>query len=156
MDDRFIHGQVIEGWINYYHIPNIIIVNDSIASDLKRKIVFESVMPVGSRLVVMSLKEFNVLNLQDFFNKGDLLVIVGSIKDLFALKQFIDKNTYVNIGCLAAHMDSFQVTDSVFINDEEFNILNTMSSLSDILVHKVPWEKPLNIRDFIKDKSGDS
>ena len=28
VDDRFIHGQVLEGWVNYLHIKDIIIVND--------------------------------------------------------------------------------------------------------------------------------
>ena len=47
VDDRFIHGQVLEGWVNYLHIKDIMIVNDIIANDSIRASIYQSTLPSG-------------------------------------------------------------------------------------------------------------
>ena len=58
VDDRFIHGQVLEGWINYLHIKDIMIVNDVIAQDSIRASIYKSTLPAGSIFSVYSINVF--------------------------------------------------------------------------------------------------
>ena len=58
VDDRFIHGQVLEGWVNYLKIPNVIIVNDVIAGDNVRASIYGSTLPANSKFSVYSIHDF--------------------------------------------------------------------------------------------------
>ncbi len=148
VDDRFIHGQVIEGWINYYNIPNIILVNDVIASDMCQKLIYESIMPVGKRLIVTTVSDFLKKKPYKKIKKGCVLIIVGSIYDMYTIKDLPDEDSYINIGCLANGSRAIEITDTVFIDFNQFEMLKEMSLHHDIFVHKLPWDMPVNIKGF--------
>ncbi len=148
VDDRFIHGQVIEGWINYYNIPNIILVNDRIATDVCQRLIYESIMPIGKHLTVTSVSEFLHKKPYKDIKKGCILIIVGSISDMYAIKDLPDNDSYINIGCIATGSRSISVTDTVFIDKIQLDMLKEMSINHDIFVHKLPWDIPVNIKGF--------
>lgn len=151
VDDRFIHGQVIEGWINHFRIKNVILINDNIANDEKKTFIYKSTMPRNAKLEVMSINSFLQLDILNKYNKGYLLIIVGSINDLKLISTHIPKeNSYINIGCIATSSHEIPVTDNCFINKEELDCLVKISKKhsKDIYAHKLPWEKPINIKDI--------
>lgn len=148
VDDRFIHGQVIEGWINYYNIPNIILVNDRIASDMCQKLIYESIMPIGKRLLVTSVSDFLIKQPYKKIKKGCVLIIVGSISDMYAIKDIPDCDSYINIGCITSGDRTISITDTVFIDEYQLSLLKEMSKNHDIFVHKLPWDMPVNIKGF--------
>lgn len=156
VDDRFIHGQVIEGWIKYYRIPNIILVSDFIAADEYQRFIYESIMPLGSKLFVMNVGDFIHYDFGKLLLKGDALVIVGSIEDLYKIESRITAVDYVNIGCLACGVRRIEVSDTVYIDTDECGMLRFISSSHNIFVHKLPWEHPVNIKDIIDSVCGDS
>ncbi len=151
VDDRFIHGQVIEGWINHFRIKNIILINDSIADDVKKTFIYKSIMPRNAKLEVMSIDSFLQLDILNEYKKGYLLIIVGSINDLKLINSNIPlEHSYINIGCLATSNHDIPVTDNCFLNQEELDCLVHISEKhsKDIYAHKLPWEKPININDI--------
>ena len=151
VDDRFIHGQVIEGWINHFRIKNVILINDNIAEDAKKTFIYKSTMPRNAKLEVMSINSFLQLDILNEYKKGYLLIVVGSIHDLKLISSNIPlENSYINIGCLATVSRDITVTDNCFINKEELNCLVELSNnhSKDIYAHKLPWEKPINLKDI--------
>ena len=58
VDDRFIHGQVLEGWVNYLKISNVIIVNDILAEDNVRASIYGSTLPANAKYSVYSIRDF--------------------------------------------------------------------------------------------------
>ena len=151
VDDRFIHGQVIEGWINHFSIKNIILVNDCIATDLKKAFIYKSTMPRNAKLEVISVDSFLQLDILNEYKKGYLLIVVGSIHDLKLISSNIPKeNSYINIGCLATGTRDISVTDNCFINKDELDCLVNISEKNskNIYAHKLPWEKPINLKDI--------
>ncbi len=150
VDDRFIHGQVMEGWVNYYHIPNVVIINDNIATDSFQQLIYESVLPPQNKLHILSIEEYNNFNPSDYFTEGVVLYILGSISDLHRTKTNIVKNSYINIGCLAHKDCAIKITDTVCISEEEAELLSDMVKDIDIFVHKVPWETPISVSQFLE------
>ncbi len=148
VDDRFIHGQVIEGWINYYNIPNIILVNDRIAGDSCQRLIYESIMPMGSRLLVTTVSDFEKKKPYKKFKKGGVLIIVGSVRDMYSIRDLPDEDSYINIGCIATGGRAIEVTDTVYLDCEQLDMLKEMSLSHDVFVHKLPWDMPLDIRGF--------
>lgn len=153
IDDRLIHGQVIEGWINYFRIPNVVLVNDAVASDDFKKLIYQSIIPPRSSLFVFGLGDFNLFDVSVF--KGDTLVIVASVEDLWSIMSKITPEDYINIGCLACGVRHIEISDTVFIDNDECRVLREIVFRHEVFVHKLPWEPPLNLKDVIDNVCGE-
>lgn len=143
VDDRFIHGQVLEGWVNYLKISNVIIVNDLLAEDSIRASIYASTLPASTKFSVYSIKDFCAKKPYTKFKKKYTLVIVGSIEDLLKLGETFSNNIYFNIGCVTNCSQEVCINDSVFLSFSDFQKVQELSQSYDIYFHKVPWEKPV-------------
>jgi len=153
VDDRLIHGQVLEGWINYLRIKNILIVNDDIALDKKRAFIYQSVMPTFTNLKTLSIESFLNIDILKKYKKGYLLVILNSINDLKRILSNIPKtDSYINLGCLSNNRENIYITDNCFINKDDLESLLYISlSLNrSIFAHKLPQEKVVDICDLLR------
>lgn len=153
VDDRFIHGQVLEGWINYLRIKNILIVNDDIALDEKKAFIYQSVMPTFSNLKILSIDDFLDLDISENYKKGYLLIILNSINDLKRIMPNIPKtDSYINLGCLSNNRENIFVTDNCFVNKEDFESLLyiSLSLNKNIFAHKLPQEKVVDICELFR------
>lgn len=143
VDDRFIHGQVLEGWVNYLHIKDIIIVNDVIANDSIRASIYQSTLPSGSKFSVYTVDDFCAKKPYLKTKKKFTLILLGSVDDLLKTQETFSSNIYFNIGCVADSSHDVCINDSVFLSLNDFHKLQTLSENYDIYFHKVPWEKPV-------------
>lgn len=143
VDDRFIHGQVLEGWVNYLHIPNVIIVNDIIAEDNMRAFIYKSTLPAGTNFSVFSVSDFLTQKQYSKFKKQRVLVIVGSVNDLYRLSSIFTDDIHINIGCISSSRHDICITDSVFVSFEEYDLLKKISENNEVYFNKVPWENPV-------------
>ena len=145
VDDRFIHGQVLEGWINYLKISDILIVNDVIASDDISMTIYKSTLPINAHVYFYSVNDFlKKLPFKKF--KKRVLVLLGSIEDLLKLKNTFSKDIYYNLGCLSSGSHEISISDTVYMSKHELEDLKHIFAGELVLnVHKVPWEKPIII-----------
>ncbi|MDR2870427.1 MAG: PTS sugar transporter subunit IIB [Deferribacteraceae bacterium] len=141
-DDRLIHGQVIEGWIKNFNIPSVLIVNDTIASDLIQQTIYQSVVPAKTTVDFYSISRFKDEWSKIKNHKGALLVLFSSIDDLCKSTQAVgNEDIYLNIGCIASRTHSIAVSDTVFLEPEELCLLGKLAVRWDIHIKKLPWEK---------------
>lgn len=143
VDDRFIHGQVLEGWVNYLHIPNVIIVNDIIAGDNMRAFIYKSTLPPGTNFSVFSVSDYIKQKQYLKLKKHRTLIIVGSVEDLYKLSSILNSDVHVNVGCISSSRHDICITDSVFVTFEEYDLLKKISENNAVYFNKVPWEQPV-------------
>lgn len=149
VDDRFIHGQILEGWVNYLNIPNIMIVNDVLSGDKIRTNIYKSVLPESSKLSVYSIDDFCKKQPVSKIKKNYVMIIVDSVHDLLSLKKAFNDDIYINIGCVVSKEYDICVTDTVFLRTDELESLKELASSYEVHVHKVSWEKPVILSKFI-------
>ncbi|MGA1861587.1 PTS sugar transporter subunit IIB [Deferribacter thermophilus] len=147
VDDRLIHGQVIEGWIKYYKIPSVIIVSDIIAKDTLKKTIYSSITPENVSLEFMNLegfkKKFNFKNI-----KKSLLVLFEDVQSLYNVKELLNDDIYINIGCVANRKHKIEVSDTVFLTKDEIRMLCELRKNYMIYIKKLPWETSVDILNF--------
>lgn len=149
VDDRLIHGQVIEGWIKYYKINDIIIVSDRICSDDLQKMIYSSILPANCTLQFYSVDSF-IANYREICSaKDDLLILFESVGDLYRVREVLDDSIFINIGCVASREHKIEITDTVFLDKEEVLELSELRDRFNILVKKLPWETAVEIKNFI-------
>jgi len=148
VDDRLIHGQVIEGWVKYYKINHVYLVNNRIADDPLQKMIYASSLPPGTELTTCKVSEFMSTFKSRKTCKEYVLVILENVDDLYTLKELINDNIYVNIGCVACREHKIEVSNTVFLDQEEINKVCQIRENFDVFIHKVPWETSVEIRNF--------
>ncbi|MGA1845733.1 PTS system mannose/fructose/N-acetylgalactosamine-transporter subunit IIB [Deferribacter abyssi] len=149
VDDRLIHGQVIEGWIKYYKINDVIIVSDNIVKDELKKTIYKSIIPNSVSLNFYSVsdfkKKFDIKKI-----KNDLLVLFEDVNTFMQVSDLLSDEIYINIGCVANRKHKIEVSDTVYLTKEEILALCTLRDKYMIFTKKLPWETNVDIKNFHK------
>lgn len=148
VDDRLIHGQVIEGWVKYYKIDHVVLVNDRVSGDPLQQMIYTSSLPPGTELTICTLDEFKSLYNADRYKKDYVLVLVESVDDLYKIKDLINEQVYLNIGCVACREHKIEVSNTVFLDQDEIRKVCDLREDYEVFIHKVPWETSVEIRNF--------
>lgn len=57
IDNRLIHGQVLEAWVPHVHADCIVVANDRIAGVTFQRVLMEAAVPRGIRVVIATVEE---------------------------------------------------------------------------------------------------
>ncbi len=141
VDDRLIHGQVVEGWIKNFRILAVIIVNDRISASPMQQMIYQSVVPPRTEVTFYTIDKF-VKEWEKFGKQKDsILVLFENIHDLIKCESALTRDVYINIGCVASRSHSIEISDTVFLEQEELDQLTILASKWQIHIKKLPWEK---------------
>jgi len=147
VDDRLIHGQVIEGWVKYLKLKDLVLLNDRIAGDPLQKMIYSSIVPPECSLNILNKSNFTADFLYKLTNKT--MILVESVKDLYELKNILTADYYINVGCVASREHKIEITDTVFLDLNEIKMLSELRELYDIHIKKLPWETEVEIKNFL-------
>lgn len=148
VDDRLIHGQVIEGWVKHFKINHVMLVNDRVASNPLQKMIYTSTLPPGIEISVLTVDEFAKTFNMHKYKKDYVLVLLESVDDLYKIKSIITDEVYVNIGCVASREHKIEVSNTVFLNPDEINKVCEIRDQFEVFIHKVAWEPSVEIKNF--------
>lgn len=152
VDNRLVHGQILESWVPYIEAQCIIVVDDNIAGDVFNETVIRMAVPSEIDLFLHTVDDF-AHNFIFAHNSGkNTIVLFSSVKDAcraFKLGFHFDK---LNIGNI--HHEEFKVccSPSVFLCDTEIaEILKLLENRGVVVeLKRVPRERAVNIRDVLK------
>jgi mannose/fructose/N-acetylgalactosamine-specific phosphotransferase system component IIB len=153
VDNRLVHGQILEAWVPFIKAKCIFVVEDNAASDF----FCETVM----RMAVPSEVEVNILSVEDFarfyaYERGKgkkTIVLFSNIADAcraYKLGFHFDK---LNIGNIYNEKYKLCCAPSVFLCDKDIRDIITLLESAGVLIElkRVPREKAVNIKDALKD-----
>ena len=154
VDDRLIHGQVIEGWVRVLDIDTIVVANNRIAEDESQKAIFEFAVP--PQIKTFFLKISSVPSIISLFEKENKRVIFlfSSINDVYELVSggFFIKE--LNLGGLRSVDKKKRLSPTVFLNDNEIEVLKKLLVKGvAVNIQAVPGEKPKNVKTLLDRKS---
>ena len=91
VDNRLIHGQVIEGWLPYTGAAHLIVANDALAEDLLRQQIMSLAIPHHVDVRFVPLKDLaKIGNLHYGAGKKQLCTHVAvSEDDMAALRELV-------------------------------------------------------------------
>ena len=153
VDDRLVHGQVVEGWVPYVRAGAVVVANDELYDDPHRRRLLEIIVPESLRLVVVpirglgkALKEMKSVNMLLLFEDlGDVLL---------AVKMGVDLDR-VNLGNLHHVRGGIEVTPAVFLNRKDIQMVRDLSEKGVIVeAREVPDSSPFDLMEFIARSGG--
>ena len=152
IDNRLVHGQILEAWLPFTGAASIIIPNDSLASDMFRETIMRMALPRDIELHIFTIDDFHKRHQSPKERDGKALILFADIRDAFTAYEKGFHFTTLNIGNV--HSNPFVATcsPSVFLNGEDIDLLVQLSRKKGVRIdiRRVPKEKPVDIRPIFK------
>ncbi len=151
VDDRFIHGQILESWIPFLKAQSVIVVNDSLACDHFQKTIMSMAIPERIILRIVSLEEASRLSMDCELDEKRTLVIVSSIKDAYILYMNGFFYNRLNIGNNKGADSAKQISYSVWVDEEDLSMLGRLMEMNvEISLQSVPRERSLDMKSILE------
>lgn len=155
VDNRLVHGQILEAWVPFIKASCIVVVNDDVAGDFFRETVIRMAVPREIEVIVSSTEDFA----QHYtFSTGEgkkAIVLLGSIDDAVKIFHSGFRFRKLNLGNIYNGDFCKTCSSSVFLNDSD--VSNLLSLLNDaevsVELRSVPMETATDIRDIINIKT---
>src|SRR5258708_3480385 len=127
IDDRLVHGQVVEGWLKSIHATAIVVASDQVASDEMQKAWYLLAVPQGIKLTCLSRRDAAEAWCGYPWKKDRVLVLVASPQDVVALIQYGAKIESVNVGGMHYREGRVQILKAVSVDDKDIAALKALT-----------------------------
>ncbi|MGV8059731.1 MAG: PTS sugar transporter subunit IIB [Smithellaceae bacterium] len=153
VDNRLVHGQILEAWVPFVKAKCIIVVNDNAAGDFYSETVIRMAVPSEIEVIISSVEDF--AKTYTFCRNGGkkTIVLFNSVADAcraYNLGFHFDK---LNIGNI--HNEEYKLFygTSVFLCDNEIRDLLKLLENDGVKIEirRIPRERAVNIQDIFKD-----
>jgi len=76
IDNRLVHGQILEAWIPFISASHIVVVNDDVADDPFRESIIKMAVPREIEIRIYNIEEFaRNITCENYTEKGDRFVL---------------------------------------------------------------------------------
>jgi len=144
VDNRLIHGQVIEAWLPHLAVGRILVADDEAAHNALMQAAMRMAVPAGVKVDIAPVDQ------ADF--KGAAadgvrtLVLLREVKSVAQARERGLPATPLNLGNVHAGAGRKAVTRAVFLSDEEVRDLKQLQDGGmPVSFQAVPLEKPLGL-----------
>lgn len=148
IDERLIHGQILQKWLKYIGCSNILVIDDETAKDLIIQSVLEMTLPGNMNVLFLNVLD-GVAQLSKM--QEDCFVLM---KDLETLQQVFEQGmdiVQVNICRLPYFPGKKKIYKNIFVSDAEETILKEfMKQKIDVYIQMVPDNEKIYAADLLK------
>lgn len=147
IDDRLVHGQIVEAWAPFCKATCIIVASDEAKKNRIQRTAIESCSSKTLSIKVLDVEETVRDVTSEDMNKERIIVIFSALKDLAQAYNKGFKISNVNIGNIH-HNDGKvrMITSSVYIDKEDEDVLQNLLKLGiELDIRAVPSDKSMKL-----------
>lgn len=153
VDNRLIHGQILEAWLPFTGASRIVVVDDSVAGDFFRESVIRMAVPSNVDVIISSVEDFARSYADSAVNGRKAIVLFCTIADVLRAFRLGFKFDRLNIGNVESGDECRQCcSPSVALGKNDINDLLTLLNSSGVYIEmrRVPRETAVDIHEIIK------
>ena len=153
IDDRLIHGQVVEGWVPALGIKRILVVSDSAAGDPTQSALWSLSAPEGVELRIEPVAKAPGAIAAFLADGVKTLVLAAGPKDILALLEAGVSFSSVNVGGLHYAAGTVRLGKAVYLNEEDLHCFQRIAQRGvRIEGRAVPDEAEIDLLSVIHDR----
>jgi mannose/fructose/N-acetylgalactosamine-specific phosphotransferase system component IIB len=126
IDNRLIHGQVLETWLPYVHADCIVVANDDAAATPLRRLMMESSVPSRIRVEIGSVDAVAKLFASASLDQFKILLLFGSTADALRAYRLGLIYEQLNLGNLHAAEGKTRLSCTIFLDPEDLDDLEQL------------------------------
>jgi len=147
VDDRLVHGQVVEGWVPHLQAEELAVVSDEIAGDEMRRMIMRFATPEDVDLKIMTVAEAAAYLPEAEKSPRKVLLLLPGLAEALALVNKGFKIPTLNIGGMHYSAGkNLSIGKAIFLNDEDCAALKALAAAGiNIEGRGVPSDTPLDL-----------
>jgi len=150
IDDRLVHGQVVEGWLKAQKITHVVVASDTVAADETQKALYFLAIPYGTTLECLSLADAAAAWHSKAWQKGRVLVLGSGPQDVLMLIQKGADVKSINVGGMHYKEGRIQMLKAVSLNDQDVAVFKTLAAKGIVLeARPLPLDEPLDLTPYL-------
>jgi PTS system mannose-specific IIB component len=146
IDNRLVHGQVIEGWLPHLKVRRVLVLDPEAAGNPLARACMGLAVPHGVSLeIVASEAELAAVAADGV----PTLVLFRDVKGAFAAVRGGVKVPQLNLGNIHFKSGRHAITPSVFLDDEELHELEELAAAGvQVEARTLPSERPMGLDEI--------
>ena len=126
IDNRLIHGQVLEAWVPFVQADCIVVANDAIAGNQLKKMMMQASVPSRLRVEIATVTEAVSLINSTQLGRCRVLLLFGTTSD--AVRAYREGLEYdqLNLGNLQADKGKARLSCTLFLNPVDLDDLELL------------------------------
>jgi len=148
VDDRLIHGQILESWLPFYRATMLIVASDRAAENVMQRTAMKLAVPESIDLLIDNVDAAVHEMKTGPFQAKRAILLVESVHDAFRIYLGGWNFARLNLGNQRSCEDGFRLSDSVVLDGTSMEDLTRLNQWGvEITVQSVPsdplkiWEK---------------
>lgn len=123
IDDRLIHGQVVEGWLKAIGADQIMIVSDEVAKDKMQQTLMSMAVPKEIKVSCLSIDDAAGKLLDPSVHMSRIMLLFSYPKDVKRLMDKGVKLTSLNVGGMHFSPGKKQILPTMSVDNEDVEML---------------------------------
>lgn len=128
IDDRLIHGQVVEGWVPFLKVNLVIVVSDAAARDEVQAALMKMALPPSVGLLVLPVADAAAALVAPQMSARSALVLVPGPSEALALVENGVEVDRVNVGGLHYTVGKVQLGRALFLDEKDRLALRALAA----------------------------
>ncbi len=126
IDNRLIHGQVLEAWVPFVKADCIVVANDDIAAKPLKKLMMKASVPSRMRVEIGTVAESVALLKSNQLDRCKVLLLFGTTSDAVrAYREGLAFNQ-LNLGNLQANKGKARLSCTLFLDPTDLDDLELL------------------------------
>ncbi len=151
VDNRLVHGQILEAWIPYLQASCIVVVDDQVASDFFRETVIRMAVPREVQVIISSVKDFAEVYPFTQGRGKKTIVLFSTVSAALDGHRLGFRFEKLNIGNVYNENCRLCCTPSVLLSDADVSDVTRLHDEGiQIELRRVPKEKPVDFYDIVR------
>jgi mannose/fructose/N-acetylgalactosamine-specific phosphotransferase system component IIB len=144
IDDRLIHGQVVEGWVNFLKATSIFVADDRVASNTLQRSIMEISVPQGLKATIGGVEDIcEQVRLSSSARDRAILLFSNPSAVLRAMNLGLHCPE-LNIGGMHYVPGKRKLMDVLAVDEQDLSALREIAAKGvKVSVQAVPNQKPL-------------
>ena len=150
IDDRLVHGQVVEGWVKSLRINHVVVASDTVAADETQRALYCLAVPHGISLDCLSVADAAKEWIKSGWNDEKVIILTSSPQDVLRLLQAGAPLKSVNVGGMHYREGRVQVLKAVSLDDSDVATFHALADQGIVLeARPLPLDEPVNVATLL-------
>jgi mannose/fructose/N-acetylgalactosamine-specific phosphotransferase system component IIB len=151
IDDRLIHGQVVEGWVNHLRATCILVADDAVAANELQRSIMELSVPQGLRVVIGKVEDICSTLRSGAVDRDHAILLFSNPVDVVrALAAGLDCRV-LNIGGMHFSAGKRKLLDVLAVDEPDVAAFRAIAGKGvQIDIQAVPNQRPLPLDDILE------
>lgn len=151
IDNRFVHGQILEGWIPYTKATCVIVASDNVARNPIQMMAMETCETCGLKIHVYEVEEAVKRLSGGEFDRSRVVLLFGTTEDALRAVKAGLKIEELNVGNIHFCPGKMQISPSVSVDTVDLENLKALSESGiRVVIRCVPSDPSRYIWDVVK------